>query len=98
MKRSDVNKHINDERKYQELRWNKRNEEMDISDDQKPVTEWINYMEYHLSKAKENIYHLNEEEALAEIRKVTALGVKTMEIHGCPQRIIPKELIKENLK
>lgn len=98
MKRSDVNNHINDERDYQELRWSKRNEEMGIPDDQKPVAEWINYMEFHISKAKNNIYHLNKEEALAEIRKVTALGVKCMEIHGCPRRVIPKDLLKENLK
>jgi hypothetical protein len=55
-------------------------------DEEKPVAEWINYIEYHLSKAKEKVYHLDTQAALAEIRKVTALGVRTMEIHGAPER------------
>ena len=32
------------------------------------------------------VHYLNQEEALAEIRKVTALGVVTLETHGCPER------------
>lgn len=98
MERNDVYNHVNNEREYQELRWNTENK-LDITpDSEKPIAEWINYIEYHISKAKESIYYLNEEQALAEIRKITALGIACMEIHGCPQRIIPKELIKKNLK
>jgi hypothetical protein len=48
-------------------------------------------MEHHLNKAKNSVYYLNQNEALAEIRKVTALGVRTMEIHGCPSRKFPVE-------
>jgi hypothetical protein len=98
MKRNDVFNYIHDERDYQELRWGGNRNDVTIPDEEKSIAEWINYMEYHISKAKENIYYLNEEETLAEIRKVTALGVKAMELYGCPRRIIPKELIKENLK
>lgn len=98
MKRNEVYNHINIERDYQDLKWDGRKEKNDVLDIEKPISEWVNYIEYHIQKAKENIYYLNEEEALAEIRKVTALAVKCIEIHGCPKRIIPKKLIKENLK
>ena len=43
-------------------------------------------MEYTLNKAKTAIYKLNEIEALASIRKVTALGVATGEAFGFPER------------
>ena len=49
-------------------------------------------MEYHIAKAKEQVYLLEDEEALAEIRKVVALGVRALMIHGCPERVIPEEL------
>jgi len=95
MDRQEVYNRIDIERQYQDLRWDSRRDVNDIPDNEKPVSEWLNYMEYHLSKAKEAIYHLNSEAALAEIRKVTALGVRAMEIHGCPDRIIPKELLNQ---
>jgi hypothetical protein len=55
-------------------------------------------MEYHISKAKEHVYHLDSVGALAEIRKVGALAVRTMEIHGCPERVMPIPEIEESLK
>ena len=88
MKRSDVYKRIDGERDYQDATWVARRTADGTPDEEKPVAEWINYIEYHLSKAKERVYHLDTEGALAEIRKVTALGVRTMEIHGCPARQI----------
>lgn len=86
MERQEVYKRIDGERDYQDATWSPRREEIGILDDEKSVAEWINYMEFHLSKAKNAVYYLDSEEALAEIRKVTALGVKAMEIHGCPER------------
>jgi hypothetical protein len=86
--RTDVYKHINTERDYQDWRWNTNLREGDVPDEEKPVAEWINYIEYHLGKAKTEIYRLNKEAALAEIRKVAALAVRAMEIHGCPKREI----------
>ena len=88
MKRIEVYEILDGERQYQDLRWTEGNRENGIPDEEKSVAEWISYMEYHLNKAKNKVYHLNKEEALAEIRKVTALGVRAMEIHGCPKRII----------
>ena len=86
MERKEVYKNLDTERQYQDLRWTPRREKNETPDEEKPPAEWINYMEFHLAKAKEAIYFLNVEEALAEVRKVTALGVRCMEIHGCPER------------
>lgn len=91
LERPDVYKRIDGERDYQDLMWSPRREADGTPDEEKPVAEWINYIEYHLAKAKEKVYHLDTKGALAEIRKVTALGVRTMEIHGCPERIISGE-------
>lgn len=86
MERNDVYKLIDGERDYQDQTWVARRTADGTPDEEKPVAEWINYIEYHLSKAKERVYHLDTPGALAEIRKVTALGVRTMEIHGAPPR------------
>jgi len=94
MKRTEVYKKIDKERDYQDLRWDKGMKNNRVEDSEKPLSEWINYIEFHLSKAKEAIYHLKDGDAKAELRKVTALGVRALEIHGCPDRIIPKELKK----
>jgi len=92
MERKEVYENVDIERDYQEIMVANRNVEDDKTPDvEKPVAEWINYIEYHLEKAKSNVYHLNKSAALAEIRKVTALGIRTMEIHGCPKRIMPEE-------
>ena len=39
-----------------------------------------------MKQAKEAVYNLEDEEALAQIRKVVALGVRALMIHGCPER------------
>jgi hypothetical protein len=91
MQRTDVYKRIDGERDYQDATWVARRTADGTPDEDKPVAEWINYIEYHLSRAKERVYHLDTEGALAEIRKVTALGVRTMEIHGAPERIIKSD-------
>jgi hypothetical protein len=91
MERSDVYKRIDGERDYQDATWSIRREVQGTPDEEKPVAEWINYMEYHISKAKERVYHLDTEGALAEVRKVAALAVRTIEIHGCPERIIKND-------
>jgi len=88
MERTDVYKLIDGERDYQDEKWNTRRTADNIPDEEKPVAEWINYIEFHIAKAKNKVYRLDTEGALAEIRKVTALGVCTMEIHGAPERII----------
>jgi hypothetical protein len=92
MERQEIYNKINVERDYQDLRWSPRRKKNGTPDEQKPPAEWLNYIEFHLSKAKENVYLLNDEDALAEVRKVAALAVRCLEIHGCPDRIIPKDL------
>ncbi len=88
MERKEVYKRIDDERDYQDMRWNNNLRSDEIPDEDKPVAEWLNYIEYHLDKAKNANYQLNKEESLAELRKVAALAVRAMEIHGCPERKI----------
>jgi len=92
MERHDVYKRIDGERKYQDIRWNTNLNEDQIPDEDKSVAEWLNYIEYHLDKAKNENYHLNKEGALDELRKVAALAVRAMEIHGCPERQINPEI------
>ena len=91
MERKEVYKRIDGERNYQDLTWVARRTLDGTPDEEKSVAEWINYMEFHLAKAKNEIYYLKTKDALAELRKVTALGVRAMEIHGCPERIIAPE-------
>jgi hypothetical protein len=86
MERKEVYKILDGERDYQDIKWTKRNEENGIPDLNKPIAEWLTYMEHHLEKAKDAVYYLQNDEALAEIRKVTALGVRAMEVNGCPER------------
>ena len=86
MERKQVYERIDGERNYQDEVWGVRRTLDDTPDEEKPVAEWINYIEYHLSKAKERVYHLDTEGALAEMRKIAALAVRTIEIHGCPER------------
>ncbi len=92
MERKDVYECIDTERDYQDLRWSPLREANDTPDESKPPAEWINYMEWHIGLAKKAVYLLNDEEALAEVRKVAALAVRCLEIHGCPERVIPEDL------
>ncbi len=70
---------VDSELEYQANRWNNGSLSLVCAKDaEKSVAEWINYMEYHLSKAKEKVYFLDKGAALDEIRKVTALGINTM--------------------
>lgn len=88
MERTEIYKRINGERDYQDANWGTRRQMDGTPDEEKPVAEWVNYIEYHISKAKEKIYHLDTVGATAELRKVAALAVRAMEIHGCPERIV----------
>ena len=91
-KRKVVYQRIDVERDYQDLKWDNDQRADRIPDSEKAVAEWVNYMEQHLNDAKKGVYDLDKEEALAQIRKVVALGVRTLEIHGCPERKIPTDL------
>lgn len=93
MERKEVYNKIDQEREYQDLKWG--DGVNGIKDSEKPLSEWINYIEFHLSKAKEAVYYLKNEDAKAELRKVTAIGVRALEIHGCPDRNIIEDLTKD---
>lgn len=86
MDRSDVYKCINGERDYQDIRWNTNLRKNDVPNEEKPIAEWLNYIEYQLMKAKTENYRLSTETTLTAIRKIAALAVRCMEIHGCPER------------
>ena len=91
MERKEIYNRIDGERDYQDSTWSTRRQENGTPDEDKPVAEWINYMEFHILKAKNAVYYLDTNAALAELRKVTALGVRALEIHGCPERIVQSE-------
>jgi len=88
MERTEIYKRIDGERDYQDANWGSRRQMDGTPDEEKPVAEWVNYIEYHVSKAKDRIYHLDTEGATHELRKVAALAVRAMEIHGCPERVV----------
>lgn len=87
MERQEVYRRIDDERAYQEKRWNVGLRDGDVHDAEKSPEVWLLYIEHCLTNAKENAYHLDRESALADIRKIAALAVAALEIHGCPERI-----------
>ena len=91
MERKYVYKLIDDERDYQDSKWDDvsetRNGVSDEPDKNKSVAEWIIYMEKLLNDAKNRIYHLDKEGAMEFIRKTTAVGVACIQVHGCPPRI-----------
>ena len=95
MERNEVYRNLDTERDYQDARWSTRRDENGTPDAEKPPIEWITYMEYHVNKAKDANYELDDEETLAQVRKVAALAVRCLELHGCPERVIPEEYKEE---
>ena len=96
MERKEVYERIDGERNYQDLRWTPRREANGITDEQKAVADWLLYIEHHLEEAKVALYYLRDEDTLAQVRKIAGLAVRCLELHGCPERVIPDELLNEN--
>jgi hypothetical protein len=71
MKREDVYKLLDLERRYQDEKWN--------GDSEKSVAEWLIYIERHLNAAKKHVYVSNYSEALEQIRKIAGIGIACME-------------------
>ena len=94
MEKFEVYNRVDGELDYQDLKWVPRRDANGTPDDQKPPAEWINYMQHHMNEANTAVYNLDDEEALAQIRKVVALGVRALMIHGCPERKLPTDLLK----
>lgn len=85
MNRSAVYRVIDGERKYQDQKWGGP-----THDQQHSIPEWLIYMRDYIEEAMHACSRLPDEEAmplaLDNIRKVTAMGVACMEIHGAPER------------
>lgn len=90
MERTEVYRLIDGERDYREQRWDNdtetRSGKGDVPDKEKSIAEWLNYIEFHLDEAKHAVYALEPKKAKASIRKIAALAVCAMEIHGAPER------------
>ncbi len=81
--RAEVYQVLDLERQYQNQKWANG----DAKHNPHSVSAWILFMEHHLQKARTLAStSADETPALHEIRKVTALGVVTMEQHGAPLR------------
>lgn len=76
LSREEVYKMIDSEREYQDTH------HFEETDEKLSVADWIIFMETHLEKAKDSLYRLDEQNALDQVRKITALGVATMEYKG----------------
>jgi len=90
MERQEVYKRIDQERDYQDWRWDDGQREDRVMDEEKSPAEWLNYIEMQIDYAKIANYELNKEEVMNHIRKIAGLAVRAMEIHGCPERKIPE--------
>lgn len=77
--RAKVFNAVSKEREYQNTKWGDHDQRLSIAD-------WVVFMERHLNQAKAALYNLTPEEALGEVRKVTALGVACMENKGVVER------------
>jgi len=90
--RAKVYKAIDGERAYQASQWQKngaRKGHPNYRDDDKhSVTEWLMFREPYYQAAAVAADTAGEQEvALHNIRKLTALGVACLEEHGCPERV-----------
>lgn len=80
--RTDVYAAIDSERDYQDKKWGGQPHDVAHS-----LGDWITYMQHHLNRATEALStQTTEHNALAAVRKVTALGVACMEQIGAPIR------------
>jgi hypothetical protein len=75
MTRKQVYELIDGERDYQ----NTDPHDVGHKDSLRSIADWLIYIEHHLAIAKVRVYGPNEELALNEVRKITALGVACME-------------------
>lgn len=88
--RADVYAALDSERDYQDQRWGPTE-----SQGLHSIEEFILYMEDYLAEAKHLLARAAQADAypaaLANMRKVTAMGVACMEQHGAPLRKIQPE-------
>jgi len=85
MKRKDVYISIDSERNYQDTE-RKENEKETRHDNEKSISDFLIYIEHMVSRAKGDIYKLDELSALHTIRKIAGLCVACGESFGMPKR------------
>lgn len=85
--RQEVYWAINDERDYQDRKWN---ENTTTSAGKHSVSEWLVYMQDYLTEAIHQVSRGADpkasEDALHTVRKITAMGVACMEQNGAVRR------------
>lgn len=87
MRRLDIYKLLDDERKYQSEKWNEDSE--NIGNLHTPE-EWLTYMRDYVDEATHILsrepFETGRLKAMGIIRKITALGVAAMEDNPTPPR------------
>lgn len=81
LKREEVYDIINEERKYQDNKWGGI-----LHDESHSLSDWLTYIRKYLTDADNGLFINDEKKILSAIRKLTALGVVVMELHGVPKR------------
>lgn len=86
MDRCDVYELIDGERSYQIERHAEIFKDTPHSDENHSVGDWLIFMEEHIAQAKNSVYFLATDDALAQVRKVAALAVACMEYNETKPR------------
>lgn len=80
MDRKDVYKLIDDERRFQEAKWQHR--------PTLPVADELLIMRTYINKAMNSyVGVVGEKVAVDQVRKVIATGVRCLENHGCMEKV-----------
>jgi len=78
IERSDIYDVIDKERDYQDNKWGL---------EEHPIPQFVCDIDEHLRRLKNHCYNLDNLGMLDEIRKISALTVKCMEVHGYIERL-----------
>lgn len=79
MTREEVFNVLSMEREYQKEKWD------DIEEKNQPK-DFVKYMKQYMAHVSSALKMGKTEEAMSQLRKVTALGVAALEMHGAPSR------------
>lgn len=79
--RQEVYNILDEERNYQDKKCGGS-----VHDKNHSVYDWLLIMRKYLNEAENAMYNGDSTEALNSVRKITALGVATMESHDTPSR------------
>lgn len=89
MERPEVYKLIDEERDYQTEKWGNH-------DEGHGVPAWLCFLQHYVNCAIAEATTLGDATAaLSQVRKIAALAVSCIEVHGAPSRV-EEEKIKDN--